>query len=107
MGMGLGVELISEWPQEVVRRACPICGSIVDITRYQRPRDSEGRELPLPFEIAARETEQYCPVCGEPLSSEIPVGQEGAIAWIGNHKVLSLLVGTGIAGGLYVLSRRG
>lgn len=100
MGMGLGIELISEWPQEVVRVRCPRCGSIVDITRYQR---SDVRMLPP--EIAARETEQYCPVCDEALSSEIPVEQEGALAWIRSHRILSLLIGAGIAGGVYGLSR--
>ncbi len=105
MGMGLGIELISEWPQEVVRVRCPQCGSSVDITRYQRSSGDEWAR-PLPREIAARETEQYCPVCGEALSSEIPVQQEGFIVWIRSHKVLSLLIGTGVAGGVYALSRR-
>ena len=106
MGMGLGIELISEWPQEVVRVRCPRCGSIVDITRYKRLlSDIIGRERPLPPELAAKETEQYCPVCGEALSSEIPV-ERGVIAWIREHKVLSLVIGTGVAGGLYGISRR-
>jgi len=105
MGMGLGIELISEWPQEVVRVRCPQCGSIVDITRYQRQAGGDIWERPLPPEIAAKETEQYCPVCGEALSSEIPVGS-GLIAWIREHKVLSLLIGAGVAGGVYGLSRR-
>ncbi len=106
MGMGLGIELISEWPQEVVRVRCPRCGSIVDITRYQRRSESpEG--FYFPPELAALETEQYCPVCGEALSSEVPVEQEGVIDWVKKHKFLSLLIGTGVvAGGIYGLSRK-
>ena len=105
MGMGLGIELISEWPQEVVRVRCPQCGSIVDITRYKRV-GGFVEVRPLPPEIAAKETEQYCPVCGEALSSEIPVGS-GFTDWVKSHKVLSVLIGTGVvAGGVYGLSRR-
>lgn len=66
MGMGLGIEVITrEWPTEEVPGRCSQCGSRLLLIRYQRiPLH------PLPPEIAAEETEQYCPVCGASACEE-------------------------------------
>jgi len=66
MGMGLSIEAIErEWPTEEVPDRCSQCGSLLKITRYQR-----DPERGIPPDIAERESEQLCPVCGTPACEE-------------------------------------
>jgi len=67
MGMGLSIEAITrEWPTEVVGVRCSECGSVLNLTRYER-----DPERGIPTDIAAQESEQYCPVCGASACEEI------------------------------------
>ena len=66
MGLGLSIEAITvEWPAEEVLVPCSQCGSRLKLTRYRRRPDGT-----LPPEIAAQESEQYCPVCGAAACEE-------------------------------------
>ena len=94
MGMGLSISVTdARWPEETKKVLCNQCGSGLLLTRWRR-----WPGIPVP----GGETEQYCPQCGAPACKEI----SGFTGWIKSHKVLSVLIGTGVAGGLYGISRR-
>lgn len=60
MGLGLSITVSEyQWPEETIQIICSQCGSVLGLTRYLRTAEA-GPPAPL----AARETEQYCPVCG-------------------------------------------
>jgi len=66
MGMGLSIETVEvKWPTEELQGICSQCGSRALLTRYVRLPG-----VPLPPDIAAQETEQYCPVCGAAACKE-------------------------------------
>jgi len=68
MGMGLSIETVAiEWPTEEVPTRCLQCGSRLLLTRYDR---SYGPDRPPPPDVLALESEQLCPVCGEPACQE-------------------------------------